>query len=292
MRFTGSYTALVTPFRQGAVDERALQELVAWQIAEGTEGLVPCGTTGESPTLSHAEHKRVVELTIEVAKGKAVVMAGAGSNSTAEAIDFTQHAQNAGADAVLIVCPYYNRPTQEGLFQHYKAIHDTSDIPIVIYNIPGRTSVDMSIETMARLAKLPRIVGVKDASGDLARPLRTRLAIGPEFSQLSGDDITTVAFLAQGGDGCISVTSNIAPRLCADLHEAWRARNFAAVQQLNERLAPVHDAMFCESSPAPVKYAASLMGKCLPEIRGPLVEASPAARERVALALRQAGLIA
>ncbi|MEA2756181.1 MAG: 4-hydroxy-tetrahydrodipicolinate synthase [Aliidongia sp.] len=292
MRFTGSYTALVTPFRQGAVDERALQELVAWQIAEGTEGLVPCGTTGESPTLSHAEHKRVVELTIEVAKGKAVVMAGAGSNSTAEAIDFTQHAQNAGADAVLIVCPYYNRPTQEGLFQHYKAIHDTSDIPIVIYNIPGRASVDMSIETMARLAKLPRIVGVKDASGDLARPLRTRLAIGPEFSQLSGDDITTVAFLAQGGDGCISVTSNIAPRLCADLHEAWRARNFAAVQQLNERLAPVHDAMFCESSPAPVKYAASLMGKCLPEIRGPLVEASPAARERVALALRQAGLIA
>jgi 4-hydroxy-tetrahydrodipicolinate synthase len=234
----------------------------------------------------------VVELTIEVAKGKAVVMAGAGSNSTAEAIDFTQHAQNAGADAVLIVCPYYNRPTQEGLFQHYKAIHDTSDIPIVIYNIPGRASVDMSIETMARLAKLPRIVGVKDASGDLARPLRTRLAIGPEFSQLSGDDITTVAFLAQGGDGCISVTSNIAPRLCADLHEAWRARNFAAVQQLNERLAPVHDAMFCESSPAPVKYAASLMGKCLPEIRGPLVEASPAARERVALALRQAGLIA
>jgi 4-hydroxy-tetrahydrodipicolinate synthase len=292
MRFTGSYTALVTPFRQGAVDERALQELVAWQIAEGTEGLVPCGTTGESPTLSHAEHKRVVDLTIEVAKGKAVVMAGAGSNSTAEAIDFTQHAQNAGADAVLIVCPYYNRPTQEGLFQHYKAIHDTSDIPIVIYNIPGRASVDMSIETMARLAKLPRIVGVKDASGDLARPLRTRLAIGPAFSQLSGDDITTVAFLAQGGDGCVSVTSNIAPRLCADLHKAWRARDFAAVQQLNERLAPVHDAMFCESSPAPVKYAASLMGKCLPEIRGPLVEASPAARERVALALRQAGLIA
>jgi 4-hydroxy-tetrahydrodipicolinate synthase len=292
MRFTGSYTALLTPFRDGAVDARAFQEMVAWQIAEGTDGLVPCGTTGESPTLSHAEHKRVVELTIEVAKGKAVVMAGAGSNSTAEAVDFTRHAQQAGADAVLIVCPYYNRPTQEGLFQHYKAIHDSSDIPIVIYNIPGRASVDMSIETMARLAKLPRITGVKDAAGDLARPLRTRLAIGPEFSQLSGDDITTVAFLAQGGDGCISVTSNIAPRLCADLHKAWRARDFTAVQQLNERLAPLHDAMFFESSPAPVKYAASLLGKCLPEIRGPLVEASPAARERVALAMRQTGLIA
>ncbi|MGB8842771.1 MAG: 4-hydroxy-tetrahydrodipicolinate synthase [Aliidongia sp.] len=291
MRFTGSYTALLTPFRQGAVDERALQDMIAWQIAEGTDGLVPCGTTGESPTLSHAEHKRVVDLTIEVAKGKAVVMAGAGSNSTAEAVDFTRHAQKAGADAVLIVCPYYNRPTQEGLFQHYKAIHDASDIPIVIYNIPGRASVDMSVETMARLAKLPRIVGVKDAAGDLARPLRTRLAIGAEFSQLSGDDITTVAFLAQGGDGCISVTSNVAPRLCADLHKAWRARDFAVVQQLNERLAPLHDAMFCESSPAPVKYAASLLGKCLPEIRGPLVEASPAARERVALALRQTGLI-
>jgi 4-hydroxy-tetrahydrodipicolinate synthase len=291
MRFTGSYTALLTPFRQGAVDERAFQDMIAWQIAEGTDGLVPCGTTGESPTLSHAEHKRVVDLTIEVAKGKAVVMAGAGSNSTAEAVDFTRHAQKAGADAVLIVCPYYNRPTQEGLFQHYKAIHDSSDIPIVIYNIPGRTSVDMSIETMARLAKLPRIVGVKDAAGDLARPLRTRLAIGPQFSQLSGDDITTVAFLAQGGDGCISVTSNVAPRLCADLHKAWCARDFAAVQQLNERLAPLHDAMFCESSPAPVKYAASLLGKCLPEIRGPLVEASPPARERIAMAMRQVGLI-
>jgi 4-hydroxy-tetrahydrodipicolinate synthase len=291
MRFTGSYTALLTPFRQGAVDERAFQELVAWQIAEGTAGLVPCGTTGESPTLSHAEHKRVIELTVEVAKGKAVVMAGAGSNSTAEAVDFTQHAQKAGADAVLVVCPYYNRPTQDGLYQHYKAIHDASDIPIVIYNIPGRTSVDMSIETMARLAKLPRIQGVKDAANDLARPLRTRLAIGPEFSMLSGDDITVVAFLAQGGDGCISVVSNVAPRLCADLHQAWRAGDLAAVRRLNEKLAPLADALFVESSPAPVKYAASLLGKCLPDIRGPLVEASPNARERVEVALRQLGLI-
>jgi 4-hydroxy-tetrahydrodipicolinate synthase len=291
MRFTGSYTALLTPFRQGAVDERAFQDMVAWQIAEGTAGLVPCGTTGESPTLSHAEHKRVVDLTVEVAKGKAVVMAGAGSNSTEEAIDFTRHACKAGADAVLVVCPYYNRPSQEGLYQHYKAIHDASDIPIIIYNIPARTAVDMSVETMARLARLPRIAGVKDAAGDLARPLRTRLAIGPEFSQLSGDDITTAAFLAQGGDGCISVTSNIAPRLCAELHRAWDARDIATVQRLNETLAPLHDAMFCESNPAPVKYAASLLGKCLPAIRGPLVEASPAARDRIAAAMRRVGLI-
>jgi len=291
MRFTGSYTALLTPFRQGAVDERAFQELVAWQIAEGTEGLVPCGTTGESPTLSHAEHKRVIELTVEVAKGKAVIMAGAGSNSTAEAVDFTQHAQQAGADAVLVVCPYYNRPTQDGLYQHYKTIHDASDIPIVIYNIPGRTSVDMSIETMTRLAELPRIQGVKDAANDLARPLRTRLAIGPKFSMLSGDDITVVAFLAQGGDGCISVVSNVAPRLCADLHQAWRVGDLAELRRLNEKLAPLADALFVESSPAPVKYAASLLGKCLPEIRGPLVEASPNARERVQVALRQVGLI-
>ena len=217
--------------------------------------------------------------------------AGAGSNSTAEAIDFTRHAQQAGADAVLVVCPYYNRPTQEGLYRHYKAIHDASDIPIVIYNIPGRTAVDMSIETMTRLAALPRIAGVKDATADLARPLRTRLAITGEFSQLSGEDMTTVAFLAQGGDGCISVTSNIAPRLCAQLHRAWRQHDIATVHRLNEVLAPLHDAMFCESSPAPVKYAASLLGRCTAEIRGPLVEATPAARDRIAAALSQAGLI-
>ena len=291
MRFTGSYTALLTPFRDGAVDERAFQHLVAWQIAEGTEGVVPCGTTGESPTLSHAEHKRVIELTIEVAKGKAVVMAGAGSNSTAEAIDFTQHAQSAGADAVLIVCPYYNKPTQEGLYHHFKAIHDASDLPIVIYNIPGRCGVDMSIETMKRLAELPRIAGVKDATADLARPLRTRLAIGPAFSMLSGEDITVVPFLAQGGDGCISVTANIAPRLCAELHRAWQGGDFPTVRRLNEKLAPLHDAMFVETSPAPVKYAASLLGRCLADIRSPLVEPSAPARQRIEAAMRQAGLL-
>ncbi len=296
MQFTGSYVALLTPFKDGAVDERAFQDLVAWQIAEGTEGLVPCGTTGESPTLSHDEHKRVIELTLEVAKGpgsgnKAKVVAGAGSNSTAEAIDLTRHAQHAGADAVLSVCPYYNRPTQEGLYQHYRAIHEASDIPIFIYNIPGRSGVDMSIDTMRRLAELPRIVGVKDATADLARPLRTKLAIGPDFIQLSGEDITVVPYLAQGGHGCISVTANVAPRLCAELHRAWKSGDFAKVVELNDRLAPLSDAMFVESSPAPVKFAASLLGRCRNEIRGPLVPASAAARERVTLALRQVGLL-
>jgi 4-hydroxy-tetrahydrodipicolinate synthase len=291
MQFAGSYVALLTPFRQGAVDERAFQDFVAWQIAEGTDGLVPCGTTGESPTLSHDEHKRVIELTLEVAKGKAMVMAGAGSNSTAEAIDLTRHAQEAGADAVLSVCPYYNRPTQEGLFRHYQAIHDGSDIPIFIYNIPGRSGVEMSIDTMKRLAELPRIVGVKDATADLARPLRTKLAIGADFVQFSGEDITIVPFLAQGGQGCISVTANVAPRLCAELHRAWKAGNFAAVAELNERLAPLSDAMFVESSPAPVKFAASLLGKCQNEIRLPLAPASAMARERVTAALRQTGLV-
>ncbi|HVJ52287.1 MAG TPA: 4-hydroxy-tetrahydrodipicolinate synthase [Aliidongia sp.] len=291
MQFTGSFVALLTPFRQGVVDERAFQDFVAWQIAEGTDGLVPCGTTGESPTLSHDEHKRVIELTIEVAKGKATIMAGAGSNSTAEAIDFTRHAQKAGADAVLSVCPYYNRPTQEGLYQHYKAIHESSDIPIFIYNIPGRSGVDMSIDTMKRLAELPRIVGVKDATADLARPLRTKLAIGADFIQLSGEDITVVPYLAQGGHGCISVTANVAPRLCAELHRAWHAGDLAKVTAINDRLAPLSDAMFVESSPAPVKYAVSLLGKCQNEIRGPLVPASANARDRVDAAMRQVGLI-
>jgi 4-hydroxy-tetrahydrodipicolinate synthase len=291
MRFTGSYTALLTPFRNGAVDEEAFRRLIEWQIAEGTDGVVPCGSTGESTTLSHAEHKRVVELSVEVARGKAIVLAGAGSNSTAEAIDFTLHAQKAGADAVLSVCPYYNRPTQEGLFQHYKAIHDASDLPIVIYNVPARSSVDMSIETMTRLAQLPRIVGVKDATADLARPIRTRLAIGPSFSMLSGEDITAVPFLAQGGDGCISVTANVAPRLCAQLHRAWKVRDFETVQRLNETLAPLHDALFIETNPGPVKYAASLLGLCQPDIRSPLVEPGPAARQRIEGTMRRAGLI-
>jgi 4-hydroxy-tetrahydrodipicolinate synthase len=292
MRFSGSYTALITPFRDGKVDERAFAKLVDWQIAEGTNGLVPCGTTGESPTLSHIEHHRVVEICIEVAKGRALVMAGAGSNSTAEAISLTQHAQKAGADAVLIVTPYYNKPTQAGLYAHFRAIHDASDLPIIIYNIPARSVVDMSIDTMKRLAELPRIAGVKDATADLARPLRTKLAIGAGFAQLSGEDITALPFLAQGGHGCISVTSNIAPRLCAEMHRAWQAGNLAEAERINELLGPLHDALFAETSPGPVKYAASLLGLATADLRLPLVQPGEATKGAVQAAMRRAGLLA
>lgn len=290
--YSGSFTALITPFcADGSVDERAFQDFVAWQIAEGTDGIVPVGTTGESPTLTHKEHRRVVELCVEVAAGKAVVMAGTGSNSTAEAVDFTRHAQQIGADAALVVAPYYNKPTQEGLYQHYKTIHDSCDLPVFIYNIPGRSVIDMSVDTMKRLAALPRLVGVKDATADLARPLQTRLALGSGFCQFSGDDATTVAFLAQGGHGCISVTSNIAPRLCSDLHRAWKEGDLKKVNVLRDRLMPLHDALFCETSPAPVKYAASLLGHCRDTVRLPLVPASDRARERVHAAMVSAGLL-
>jgi 4-hydroxy-tetrahydrodipicolinate synthase len=289
--FKGSLVALITPFKSGAVDEKRFQDFVDWQIKEGTHGVVPCGTTGESPTLSHDEHKRVVELCIEVAKGRIPVIAGTGSNSTAEAIDFTRHAKAAGADGALVVTPYYNKPTQEGLYQHYKAISDAVDLPIVIYNIPGRCVIDMTVATMARLAKLPNIVGVKDATVDLARPLRTRAAIGEAFCMLSGEDVTAMAFLAQGGDGCISVTANLAPRACADMHEAWQKGDTARAMKINERLAPLHDALFCETSPAPVKYGASLLGKSTPDVRLPLVAASAEAQDKVRGAMRGAGVL-
>ncbi len=289
--FKGSLVALITPFRDGKVDADAFQSFVEWQIAEGTHGLVPVGTTGESPTLSHEEHRRVVELCVEAARGRVPVIAGTGSNSTAEAIELTAHAKAAGADAALVVTPYYNKPTQEGLYHHYKAIHDAVDLPIIIYNIPGRCVVDMAVETMARLAELPNIVGVKDATNDLARPLRTRTEIGPDFCQLSGEDATVTGFLAQGGHGCISVTGNVAPRLCATLHEAWQKGDLATMGEIRDRLMPLHQALFCETSPAPVKFAASLLGKATDDVRLPLVPATAAARERVRAAMRQAGLI-
>lgn len=289
--FSGSITALITPFRGGEVDEKAFQEFVDWQIQEGSNGVVPVGTTGESPTLSHDEHKRVVELCVEVAKGKVPVIAGTGSNSTAEAIDLTRHAKEAGVDAALIVTPYYNKPTQEGLYLHYRAIAEAVDIPIVIYNIPGRSIVDMSVETMARLAKLPNIIGVKDATNDLARPLATRVAIGGEFCQLSGEDATIAAFLAQGGHGCISVTANVAPRLCSDLHKAWQANDFDKFGEIRDRLMPLHASLFCESSPGPVKYAASLLGKCSADTRLPLAPITEASRGRVTEAMRSVGLL-
>ncbi len=289
--FQGSMTALVTPFKDGRVDEDAFQSFVEWQIDEGTEAVIPCGTTGESPTLSHEEHMRVTESCIEAAAGKVPVIAGTGSNSTEEAIMLTRHAKDAGATAALVVTPYYNKPTQEGLYRHYKAINDAVDLPILIYNIPGRSVVDMSVDTMARLAKLANIVGVKDATQDLARPMATRLAIGKDFCQISGEDATIVPFLAGGGVGCISVTANVAPRLCADLHKAWRDGDLATVMELQDRLMPLHFSLFCETSPGPVKYAVSLLGKFSAETRLPICEIEDASKERVKDAMVGAGLL-
>ena len=289
--FKGSIVALITPFTDHGVDEKAFQGLVDWQIGEGTQGLVPCGTTGESPTLSHPEHERVIELCVEVAAGRVPVIAGTGSNSTEEAISLTRHARKAGVDAALVVTPYYNKPTQEGLYQHFKAIHDAVDLPIVIYNIPGRSVIDMSIDTMARLAELPRIVGVKDSTADLVRPLATRVRIGPEFCQLSGEDATATAFLAQGGHGCISVTANIAPRLCAEMHNAWAAGDLKRMEAARDRLMPLHRALFLETSPGPVKYGAKLLGRCGDHVRLPLVPPGEATRTAVREAMASAGLI-
>jgi 4-hydroxy-tetrahydrodipicolinate synthase len=290
--FKGSLVALITPMRRdGAIDAKAYQDFVAWQIEEGTHGLVPVGTTGESPTLSHAEHKRVVELCLDVAKGRVPVMAGTGSNSTAEAIDLTLHAKQAGADGALVVTPYYNRPTQEGLYLHFKAIAEAVDIPIVIYNIPGRSAVDMTPETMGRLAKLPNIVGVKDATANLARPLHQKRVCGADFIQLSGEDHTALAFNAAGGVGCISVSANVAPRLCAEMQTAWAKGDVKTATAIQDRLTPVHDAMFCETSPGPVKYAAHLLGKCEETCRLPLAPLAPASREKVRAALVEAGLM-
>ena len=290
-KFQGSMTALLTPFADGKLDEKAYQNFIAWQIKEGTSGVIPCGTTGESPTLSHEEHHRVIDMCIEVAKGKAVVIAGCGSNATAEAISLTQHAERAGADAALHIVPYYNKPTQEGLYQHFKAIHDASRLPIVLYNVPSRTVVSISVATMSRLAELPRIIGVKDATGDIARPVHTRAACGADFRQLTGEDANVLPFLAQGGHGCISVTSNIAPGLCAQLHKAWAKGDVATAQKINDILMPLHDAMFCETSPGPVKYAASLLGLCRYELRLPMAPIAKASEKLVEDALKNAGLL-
>jgi 4-hydroxy-tetrahydrodipicolinate synthase len=289
--FKGSLVALITPFRDGAVDETAFQEHVAWQIGQGTHGLVPIGTTGECPALEDDEQERLIKLCVEVAKGRAPVIPGTGFNSTAHTIAATRVAKEAGADAALIVCPYYNKPTQEGLYQHFKAVQEAVDLPIVVYNIPGRSAVDMSNATMARLAKLPNIIGVKDATNDLARPLKMRIEIGSGFCLLSGEDATAVAYLAQGGDGCISVTANVAPRLCSEMHEAWQRGDVKTVREINERLIPLHDALFAETSPAPVKYAASLLGRCTAEVRQPLWRITSDTQEKVQRAMRGTGLI-
>ncbi len=288
--FRGSITALITPFKDGKVDAKAFQALVEWQIDQGTHGLVPVGTTGESPTLSHDEHKRVVELCIEASGGRVPVIAGAGSNSTAEAIELTRHAKRAGADGVLVVTPYYNKPTQEGLYLHFKAINDCADIPIILYNIPGRSVIDMSVETMARLAKLPNIAGVKDATANMARISQQRAAIGTDFIELSGEDATALGFMAHGGHGCISVTANVAPSLCSEFQLACLGGNFKLALELHERLMPLHDALFVESNPGPVKYAAEKLGLCSSATRLPLAPLAASSKAKVDAALAKVGL--
>ena len=289
--FRGSFTALLTPFANGSLDEKAFSNLVEWQIAEGTNGLVPVGTTGESPTLSHDEHKRVVELCVEAANRRVPVVAGAGSNSTLEAIDLSRHAEEAGADAVLIVTPYYNKPTQEGLYQHFKAINDAIGIPIIIYNIPARSVIDMSVDTMKRLFELANIAGVKDATANVIRVSQQRQAMGADFNQLSGEDASALGFMAHGGHGCISVTSNVAPRLCAEFQGACLRGDFAGALALQDKLMPLHTALFLETNPAPAKYALSILGKCDATVRLPMVPVTEATKAAVHSAMVHAGLI-
>jgi 4-hydroxy-tetrahydrodipicolinate synthase len=289
--FRGSFTALVTPFSNGSVDEKAFRGLVDWQIAEGTNGLVPVGTTGESPTLSHEEHNEVVEWCVEQAKGRVPVVAGAGSNSTKEAIALAKHAEAAGADAVLVVTPYYNKPTQEGLYQHFKAINDAIGIPIIIYNIPPRSVIDMSVDTMKRLFELKNIAGVKDATANMARVSQQRAEMGADFNQLSGEDATALGFNAHGGHGCISVTSNVAPRLCSEFQASCLKGDYAGALKIQDKLMPLHMALFIETSPAPVKYALSLIGKCADTVRLPMVPVADKTRAAVREAMVHAGLI-
>ena len=289
--FRGSFTALVTPFKNGSLDEPAFRDLVEWQIAEGTNGLVPVGTTGESPTLSHEEHRRVVEWCIDEAKGRVPVIAGAGSNSTAEAVALARHAEEAGADAVLVVTPYYNKPTQAGLYAHFKAINDAVGIPIIIYNIPARSVIDMSVDTMTRLFELPNIAGVKDATANVLRVSQQRAAMGADFNQLSGEDGTALGFMAHGGHGCISVTSNVAPRLCAEFQAACLRGDYGAALVLQDKLMPLHQALFIETSPAPAKYALSVLGKCEDTLRLPMVPVGETTKAALRDAMVHAGLV-
>ena len=270
--FKGSIPAVITPFDGSEVDYNSFFKIVNFLIKNGSHGLVPCGTTGESPTLSHDEHKKIIEETIRIADKRVPVIAGTGSNNTLEAIEYTEHAERSGADAALIVTPYYNKPTQSGLYEHFKKISEKTKIPIIIYNIPGRSIVDMSIDTMVELSKIESIIGVKDATNDLFRPLLTRKKMQNNFCYLSGEDGTALAYLAQGGHGCISVTANVAPKLCSEMHSAWQDGNISEAQNINTKLALLHDALFIESSPGPVKYAASLLGLCKENTRLPLTK--------------------
>lgn len=290
--FKGSMPALVTPFKDGVVDFDALKKLVDWHVAEGSSALVPVGTTGESPTLSYEEHEAVIDCVVKTAAGRIPVIAGAGSNSTAEAIHFMQFAEKVGAQAALVVTPYYNKPTQAGLIAHFTAVHDAADLPIIIYNIPGRSVVDMTPATMGELAKLPRIVGVKDATGDLARVCQQRITCGPDFLQISGEDATAHGFNAQGGVGCISVTANVAPALCAQMQAATAAGDYAKALELQDKLMPLHQAIFAEPGVCGAKYAMSRLGLCAEEMRLPLLPVTEPVRARIDAALRHAGLLA
>ena len=290
--FRGSIPALITPFQNGEIDFKAFADLVEWQVSSGSHGIVPCGTTGESPVLEESEYKSIFDCTVAVVKGRVPVIAGTGSNSTKKTIALTQMARECGADGALIVVPYYNRPTQDGLYAHYKAVHDATDLPIVLYNVPGRTGTEISVETILKLAELPRIVGLKDATADTSRTTQIKSVVKAGFSVLSGEDALAGAFLAQGADGCVSVTANIAPKECAAFQNAWVAKDMAVFASLQNQLMPIHKALFVESSPAPVKYAASVLGLCSDEVRLPLVAASAKARSAVDDALRQSGLLA
>ena len=289
--FRGSLPALVTPFRNGQVDEKALKDLVEWHIEEGSHGLVPVGTTGESPTLSHEEHEFVIETVVKTVAGRIPVIAGAGSNNTAEAIRFMQFAKKVGADGALVVTPYYNKPTQRGLYDHYKALNDCADLPIIIYNIPGRSVIDMSVETMARLAKLPNIAGVKDSTGDVSRVSDQRLTCGADFIQLTGEDAQAIGHRAHGGVGAISVTANVAPRLCAAFQDTLSAGDFTGALALHDRLMPLHRAIFMEPGVVGAKTGLSMLGKCSDEVRSPITTALPETKEAVRAAMVHAGIL-
>ena len=290
MLFHSSYTALLTPFKDNKVDYSSYREIIDFQINNGTHGLVPVGTTGESPTLSHDEHKKLIEVCIEQSNGRVPVIAGAGSNSTSEAVDFVKHACSAGADGLLVVTPYYNKPTQSGLLAHYNELIKHASKPIIIYDIPGRSVIQMTDETMAKLAQDQFIVGVKDATADLTRPTRLQNIIGDNFIQLSGEDGTALAYLAAGGHGCISVTANIAPDLLSRMHNAWKQGDINTAQEINKKLMPLHDALFCETSPGPLKYAASLLGICSSDARLPIVEIEEDSKMKVKDCLKKRGL--
>ena len=289
--FKGSIPAVITPFENNKVDYASLVNVLNYLIDNGSHGLVPCGTTGESPTLSHDEHKQIIEETIRVADKRVPVIAGTGSNNTLEAIEFTEHAKRSGADAALVVTPYYNKPTQSGLYEHFKTIADKTKIPIIIYNIPGRSIVDMSIDTMIKLSNIENIIGVKDATNDLFRPLLTRKNMQNDFCYLSGEDGTALAYLAQGGHGCISVTANVAPKLCSEMHSHWQDGNISKAQEINLKLASLHNALFTESSPGPVKYAASLLGLCKENTRLPLTSIKDHTKELVKSCLEELQLL-